>query len=336
MSVAGPAGSAPAALGRAGAPRRRRGAGVGRWTFDRVSLFVVFLGLPLALFLVFVIWPFIQAAFYSLTDWSGLSPDFRIIGVSNFVKEFEDSNFTTALVNNLLFALIIPIVTIVIALAFASLITIGGPSRGPMRGIAGSSFYRVVSFFPYVIPAIVIGLIWAQIFDPSAGLLNAVLTGLGLPFESFAWLGEPTTARWALVFVVVWGFVGFYMVLFVAAIKGVPAETYEAARLDGCGRFRMATRVTLPLIVDNVQTAHIYLAITALDLFVYSQALTPNGGPQNTTLVMPQLIIRYGINQGQSGYASAMGVTMAAVTLAFAGLIFLFFRVLRRTLGSER
>ncbi len=98
----------------------------------------------------------------------------------------------------------------------------------------------MVSFFPYVVPAIVIGLIWSKIFDPSNGLLNGVLTGLGSSqFDSFAWLGEETTARWAVMFVIVWGFVGFYMVLFIAAIKGVPAEIYDAARIDGAGRVRM-------------------------------------------------------------------------------------------------
>lgn len=317
-------------------PRLGSRRGVRRWTFDRISLFVVFLGVPLALFLAFVIWPFLQAAFYSLTDWTGLQPTYNFTGPKNFVREFGDPTFTLALRNNLLFALIIPVVTIAIALAFASLITIGGPSRGPMRGIRGSSFYRVVSFFPYVIPAIVIGLIWAQIFDPSSGLLNRVLIAIGLPFESFAWLGEPSTARWALMFVVVWGLVGFYMVLFIAGIKGVPAETYEAARIDGCGRFRMATRVTLPLIVENVQTAWIYLGIAALDAFVYTSALTPNGGPANTTLVIPQLLLKNLLQQGQAGLASAMGVTMAVVTLAYAGLVLLLFRLLRRALGSER
>jgi N-acetylglucosamine transport system permease protein len=89
----------------------------------------------------------------------------------------------------------------------------------------------VISFFPYVIPAIVIGLIWSQIYDPSAGLLNGILTRLGLEqFTSFAWLGDPRTARWAVMFVIIWGLVGFYMVLFIAAIKGVPAEVFEAAR----------------------------------------------------------------------------------------------------------
>ena len=88
----------------------------------------------------------------------------------------------------------------------------------------------------------------------------------------------------ASMFVIIWSFVGFYMVLFVAAIKGVPAEIYEAARIDGAGRFRTAVSITLPLIRDNVQTAYIYLGITALDAFVYMQALNPGGGPDNSTL----------------------------------------------------
>ena len=126
-------------------------------------------------------------------------------------------------------------------------------------------------------------------------------------FQDFAWLGEVKTARWAVIFVVVWGFVGFYMVLFIAAIKGVPAEIYDAARIDGAGRVRMTFSVTIPMIRDSVQTAYIYLGILALDAFVYMQALTPNGGPDNTTLVMSQQLFRTAFVKGQSGYAERDG-----------------------------
>ncbi|MEO7234697.1 MAG: sugar ABC transporter permease, partial [Lapillicoccus sp.] len=141
-------------------------------------------------------------------------------------------------------------------------------------------------------------------------------------FASFAWLGNENTAMPASMFVIVWSFVGFYTVLFVAAIKGVPAEIYEAARLDGSGRIRTIWSITLPLIRDNVQTAYIYLGIAALDAFVYMQALNPFGGPNNSTLVMPQELFNTAFGKGQFGYATAMGVVMAVVTLAFAGLIF--------------
>jgi N-acetylglucosamine transport system permease protein len=272
--------------------------------------------------------------YFAMTDWNGFSPTYNFVGLDNFTKLFHDDIFMRALRNNLKLAIVVPFVTIVLALAIATLVTVGGPSKGRIRGIRGSGFYRVVSFFPYTVPAIVIGLIWAQVYDPSAGILNASLTKVGFSrFENFAWLGDPGTAMPASMFVIIWSFVGFYTVLFVAAIKGVPAEIYEAARMDGAGRFRTSISITLPLIRDNVQTAYIYLGITALDAFVYMQALNPNGGPANTTLTMSQELFTTAFRQGQFGYATAMGVVLAIVTLLFAAIIF---AVNRLTGGGEK
>ena len=141
-------------------------------------------------------------------------------------------------------------------------------------------------------------------------------------------VGEPRTARWAVMFVIIWGLVGFYMVLFIAAIKGVPAEVFEAARIDGAGRFRTAISITIPLIRENVQTAFIYIGILALDAFVYMAALEPGGGPDNTTLVMAQQLFTTAFTKGQFGYACAMGVVLAVITLAYAGLVFGVNRIL--------
>ena len=294
----------------------------------------VFLGLPLAIYLIFVIYPFGQALYYAMTDWNGFSPAYDFVGLGNFTKLFHDATFLRALFNNVELAIVVPLVTIVLALAIAMVVTVGGPTRGSIRGISGSGFYRVVSFFPYTVPAIVIGLIWAQVYDPSAGILNAFLTKIGFSgFDNFAWLGEIRTAMPASMFVIIWSFVGFYTVLFVAAIKGIPAEIYEAARMDGAGRFRTATRITLPLLRDTVQTAYIYLGILALDAFVYMQALNPNGGPNNTTLTMSQDLFNTAFRKGQFGYATAMGVVLAAVTLLLAVIVF---AINRLTGGGER
>jgi N-acetylglucosamine transport system permease protein len=324
--------SEDALAGPGAGPRKRR---IGKASFDSISFFVVFLGLPLALFLVFVIWPFVQAAFYAMTDWSGFSAEFNFVGLDNFATLLTDPRFVNAVGNSVMFGIFIPLVTIAIALAFAILITVGGSAKGQIRGVRGSGFYRVVSLFPYVIPAIAVGIMWRLILDPSNGLVNGVLTALGLErFESYPWLGNVSTAMPVTMFVVVWGFVGFYMLLFIAAIKGVPSEIYEAARIDGAGRMRTSWSITLPLIRDNVQTAYIYLGITALDLFVYVQALNPQGGPDNSTLVMSQQLFRTAFTEGKFGYASAMGVAMAIVTLVFAALVFTVNRLTGGT--SER
>jgi len=302
------------------APRRKSRR---KLTFDRISLMVVFLGLPLAIFATFVVWPFLQAFWYSMTDWSGFSPDMNFVGLDNYRKLFGDDIFLKALRNNILLAVVVPTVTIALSLALASMVTVGGAASGAVRGLRHSSFYRVISFFPYTIPAIITGILWQQMYDPSNGLLNGLLTKVGLHrFTSFPWLGDTRTAMAASMFVIIWGFVGFYMVLFVAAIKGIPAEYFDAARIDGAGRVRTAYSVTLPLIRGSVQTAYIYLGIFALDAFVYMQALNPGGGPNNSTLVMSQDLFTTAFTKSQFGLASAMGVVLAITTLTFAAIIF--------------
>jgi len=297
-------------------------------TFDKISLMVVFLGVPVACYIIFVVSPFLQAFYYSLTDWSGFTPERHFTGLSNYRKLFTDDIFLHAMRNSITLVIVLPIVTIVLALILASLVTVGGLSHGPVRGLRNSSFYRVVSFFPYVIPAIIIGIMWSQIYDPSNGILNGALTKLGFHrFESYPWLGDESTAMIATMFVIVWGLVGFYMVLFVAAIKGVPSELYDSARIDGAGRFRTAVNVTIPLIRDNIQTAYIYMGILALDAFVYMDVLNPGGGPNNSTLVMSQRLFTTAFTKGQFGYACAMGVVLAVITRLFSAVVFLVNRL---------
>ncbi len=292
-------------------------------SFDKVSFMVVFLGVPVVIFLVFVVSPFVQAVYYSMTDWGGFSATMNFIGLDNYTRLFSDDTFRRAVLNNIELGIVVPLVTIVLALAVASMVTVGGPSRGPVRGIRASSLYRVVSFFPYTIPAIVIGLIWAQVYNPSAGILNGFLTSIGFDqFTNFAWLGVAGAAMPASMFVIIWSFVGFYAVLFIASIKGISAEVYEAARLDGAGRFRTAISVTIPLIRDTIQTAYIYIGIAALDAFVYMMALNPFGGPDYTTLTMSQDLYNTAFRKGEFGYATSMGVILAIVTLLFATLVF--------------
>lgn len=313
---------------RATGRRRRR-----RPSLDKISFMAVFLGLPLIIFLLFVISPFIQAVYYSFTDWTGFSSAVHFVGLKNFKALFHDSLFLHGLLNNTILLVVLPFVTLAIAMVFSIMVTVGGRSRGQIRGLKNSSFYRVVSFFPYTIPQIVIGVIWLNIFDPSGGLVNGFLTGIGLKrFENFAWLGNSSTAMPATIFVIMWGLIGFYMVLFIAAIKGIPAELFEAIRIDGAGRFKTAVHLTIPMIRDNVQTAYIYLGIMALDAFAYMQALNPSGGPERSTIVMVQVMFKRGFTEGKFGLATAMGVMMAVVTLAFAAVVF----IINRLAGGEK
>ena len=300
-----------------------------RWklpSFESSTFALVFLGLPLAVYVVFVISPFVQAFYYSLTDWSGFSKNMNFVGLANYAALLTDPVFTKAVYNSIVLVLILPPLVIVLAVTLATLVTIGGSTQGEIQGLKHSGIYRVISFFPYTVPAIVIGILWAQMYDPSSGLLNGILTLMGFDFfKSFAWLGDERTAMGASIFVIAWSMVGFYMVLFIAAIKGIPAEVYEAARVDGAGRFRTAISITVPMIRDNIRTAYVYLGILALDAFVYMQALNPSGGPANSTVVISQHLLNTAFKKGKFGYATSMGATLAIITLVFAALVFFIF-----------
>ncbi len=175
------------------------------------------------------------------------------IGLENYRRIFADDVFWLALRNNLVLLIVLPVVTIALAFALAVMVTIGGDTRGGVRGVRGASFYRVVSFFPpYAVPAVITGILFNFVYHPGGGLLNGFLNiGVGavnavtrllgaggdvLAPVSIAWLGDQRFALAAIMFAIIWTFVGFYMVLFVAAIASIPREVLEAARIDGAGR----------------------------------------------------------------------------------------------------
>ncbi|MDR1392663.1 MAG: sugar ABC transporter permease [Bifidobacteriaceae bacterium] len=313
-----------------GSRRRRVARFRQRLTFDRISFVAVFLILPLAIFGVFELSPYIQAFYYAMTNWGGFSAEMDFVGFDNFIKLTSDAKFLRAAANSALLCAVLPTLTLVTAFAIAVVVTTGGPIIGRVTGLKGGGFYRVISFFPYTVPAIVIGLIWAQVYDPTRGLLNGFLKLIGLDqFDGFPWIGNVHTAMPASMFVILWGFVGFYTILFVAAIKGIPAETYEAARIDGAGRFRTAVSIALPQVLDSVQTSYIYLGLTVIDSFVYMRVLNAQGGPDFSTLTITQDLHMEAFTRGQFGYATSMGVVLAAITMLYAGIIFLIFRLIR-------
>ena len=310
--------------------RRRR-----RPSLERMLFFLVFLGLPLVVYLMFVVSPFLQSFYYSLTNWSGLSPAMDFIGLENYERIFGDAVFWKSLRNNLILLVLLPTITITLSFALAVMVTIGGSTHGGVRGVRGAGFYRVISFFPYAVPAVITGILFNFIYHPGGGLLNGFLNlvvgavnavigllGLGpVPEVHNAWLGDQRFALAAVAFAMIWTFVGFYMVLFVASIKSIPSEVLEAARIDGAGRLRTAVQVVAPMVRDNISTAVVYIGIFALDAFTFISVMTPNGGTGNSTKVVSLHLYQTAFRDGRFGEASAMGVLMAIVTMLVAVLV---------------
>lgn len=292
----------------------------------RTRFLTIFLAVPLLLYAVFVLYPYVQGVVVSFYDWSGFSQDREFVGFENYIELATDSEFWGALLHNGIYLLVLPPVTLGIAFFFAAVTNIAGGRNGRVGPIAGSKFYSAIYFFPNILPLVMSLVLWQFIFNPRIGLLNSGLEAIGLDGWTRAWLGDPGTARWAILSVLVWGGMGFYYILFSAAMGGIPREYFEAAQLDGAGRFRMFRTVTLPMVRDTVQVAWIYIGMFALDMFATVAILTPEGGPKGTTEVVATYMERVAFEQGRFGYGATIGVAICVLTLIFAFLTFRFTR----------
>ncbi|MFF4987832.1 carbohydrate ABC transporter permease [Streptosporangium saharense] len=277
-----------------------------------------FLAVPVTLYTVYVLSPCAQALVIALTDWRGVNAVPRFVGADNFRRLLGDEVFLRAAGHNLLLLALVPPLTIGLALLFAWLLTGDGTAR---RTVRGAGLYRVVFFFPQVLAVVLVAVLFRQILRPDGnGMLNAPLTALG--FAPVGPLADTDLALWAVLFVLVWQAVGFYVVLFSAGIASIPRELFEAAAIDGAGGGRLFLRITLPLLRDTVQAGWVYLGVAALDVFAVVWVMTAeHGGPDHSTTVMAAEVYRNAFHYSRFGYACAMGVVLFVITTGFAVLV---------------
>lgn len=264
----------------------------------------------LALYTLFVIWPILRSFWYGFFDWNGLSqPSF--VGLANFAKIFTDPVFWLALKNNLWVVVASVLLQIPLGLLAAVLL------NGRMRA---SRFFRTAFFLPMVLSTVVVGLLWSTMLNSQAGAVNALLQlfGVGLN-QTPDWLGDPNLAIFTLCGVIVWQFVGLYMIIFLAALQNIPADVLEAASIDGATPREQLWRIQLPLVWPTV-VASVVLCISgsmrSFDLiFVMTQ-----GGPANATEVMATYMYNKTFAVSQYGYGSAVSLVISAISF---GLILL-------------
>ncbi|MDB1089147.1 sugar ABC transporter permease [Streptomyces sp. ACA25] len=287
-------------------------------TLDKYRFVCWFLLLPVVFYLALVAWPFVQAFYYSMTDWSGFGTEFRFIGFDNYVRLWNDPQFWDALRNSLVLLVLAPLITLALGLFFAYMLQAGGRHRKneTVSGVFGSKFYKIVYFFPQVLSVAIIAVVWARAFSPRSGLVNPALESVGLgALTQDDWLGK--YGLWVTLLVLCWSFVGFYVVLFSAAMGSIPKEIYEAALLDGAGRSQTFFRLTFPLTWDAIRTGWIYMGIQALDAFAIVSIMIPRQGID----VLPTFLYLKAFRDGQAAYATAIGVVLFLLTLVFAVLM---------------
>ncbi|MCX4457563.1 sugar ABC transporter permease [Streptomyces sp. NBC_01340] len=287
---------------------------------------VGFLVAPLALYAIFVIWPFVQAIYYSFTDWTGLSPDFKMVGFANYTRMLDDDIFWKSLQHSLLFALLLPLVTLGLALFFAFMLNVGGRRRkgAAITGVRGSGFYKIAYFFPQVLSIAIVSLLFQFAYNPNDGVINGTLKAIGLGSVQPDWLGDPNLALWCVMAVLLWSTVGFFVVLFSAGMASIPKDFYEAALLDGASRATTFFKITLPLLWDTVQSGWVYMGILALgaEAFAAVQIMTVGpGGPDYSTTVLPLYVYQSAFRDANAAYATTIGVALLIVTLLFAAIV---------------
>jgi ABC-type sugar transport system permease subunit len=239
-------------------------------------------------------------------------------GWDNFHAALSDPEYRTALLHNARLLIAVPI------LVFTALLL----SVLLFEGARGWKFHRATIFLPYVLPIPVIGVIFGQLLELN-GLLNHVLRGAGLGFFAVDWLGQPKWALWTMTAVIVWKELGFGVVLFLARLFSLPAETFEAARIDGARFWKLHRYVTLPQLTNVIAFYVVVEAITMVSwVFNYVYVITNGqGGPGDATMVSELYIYQTAFQYQAPEVAAAAATILFGATLV---LIVLFFRIQRR------
>ena len=256
----------------------------------------------LLLFGAFVLLPLGASFYYGFTHWDGISPP-EWVGLRNYVRAVGDGIYLRSYLNVGLYIAGTIVVEVGFGLVMAALLNV------ERRGFA---LMRVLFFSPMVLSMVAAGLLWAFVYDLRFGLLNGALAAVGLDAWTRPWLSDPRTALAAVTIVSGWKYAGFYMIIYLAALRRIPVTLYEAARLDGAGPITQFFRITLPLLRETTVVT-VLLCVTggfaAFDLFF---AMT-NGGPFNATEIPTTWIVKQAFDRGRFGYGIALTVIMALV-----------------------
>ncbi len=242
-------------------------------------------------------------AFYAFTDWTGIGP-FTFVGVSNFVKVFQNPQFFGALVNTVVLAVGFVVFTNIAGLLFALALN---------RTLKTRYLLRTLIFMPVVLSPIAVSYIWKFIFAYN-GSLNQILGDVGLGSLRHDWLAVPKLALGCVLVVMVWQSIGFVAVLYLAGLATVPAELEEAAAIDGAGTWRRFRRITLPLIQPSLAIATTLTLIQGLRVFDQVMALT-GGGPDNATQTLATEIYQQSFTYQEFGLGAAMALILTVFIL---------------------
>jgi multiple sugar transport system permease protein len=243
--------------------------------------------------------------YYAFTSWDVFGGA-QWTGLENFRRMLHDRSFWTALKNTLYYAGFHIPFTLAASLGLALLL------NRKMRGVA---FFRTAAFFPYITSIVAIAQVWNMLFSPSFGPINEVLRFFGVDNPP-GWSASADWSMPAVIIVGTWREMGYYMLLFLAGLQAIPAQLYEAARVDGANAWQQLRAVTLPGLRPTTFFVTVMLTIGSFKVFDLILVMT-DGGPGQSTLVLSQYIYQKGFKEQQFGYASAISIVLFAICFGF-------------------
>ncbi|WP_238487278.1 carbohydrate ABC transporter permease [Actinoplanes flavus] len=281
-------------------------------------------GPAVLMFVGFVIFPVLMAAYYGFYRWKGFGPPTDFVGLDNYRTILQDSAFHEALWHNGQIVVLSLLLQGPIAVGLALLLN---------HRMRGQSIIRILIFVPYVISEVIVGTAWSLMLQ-SNGAVNDVLRSLGLGWLAEDWLANPNLALWTLMVILTWKYIGFAVILFLAGMQNIPEELSEAAAVDGATYWQTQWRVTLPLLGPTIRIWAFLSIIGALQLFdlvyiIWGQYVASTAG----TSTMATYMVTEGRNAGNYGYGNAVAVVLFLISMLIA-LVYQRFVLRRDTEGA--
>ncbi len=264
---------------------------------------ILFLLPSLIGFIIFVFVPAISAFLLSLTAWDGFGVP-KFIGFENYRYLLEDETFLISFKNNIVYT----ICYVPLTLLFALLIALG-----LNRELKGMSFFRCVFFLPHITAMVAVAMIWRILYNPSQGVFNSFLRVMGV-VNPPGWISSSRWALYSVILMASWKSCGYYMIIFLAGLKNISRQLYEAASLDGATVFQQFRFITRPMLTPTIFMVSILSVISSFKVFDAINIMT-DGGPGRATNVIVFNIYREGFKNSQFGYASSMAVVLFIIIM---------------------
>jgi ABC-type sugar transport system permease subunit len=270
-----------------------------------LSFSVIFILPALFFYTLFVIVPTASSLYLSFTSWDGISTDIRYIGFDNFVEMWHSDRVQNALKNTLILSVVLVILENVVALILAMLVD-------QVRWFR--NLFRSIFYFPVLLSGIVMGFVWTIILNYNFGVLTQIFDKFHLSFLKVDWLGNPDYALIAIVIATVWKSSGYYMIIYLAGLQGIPPELTEAASIDGANRWQQFRHITFPLLAGAFTVCMMLSMIGSLKIFDQIAVMT-DGGPGFATETLTYIVYKVAFGELRQGYGTALSLVLFLLIL---------------------